>query len=376
MNGFVDTATAPGLVLDTPLRVGILNAAWNVQRHNTDHRCVLDMARLSAFDASLDVGFVPGPWQSLRCNANFVARRLGAPLPFPRIRLANSQLGSDVLYQYGSDLRGIVLPSRRRAPPLMATTGFPSLRRVLARGADFLEAQARIVDASAGRAGLLHFHTDTMRELYLERRPQDRSRALTLPFFLPHLRVLDEAAVRDKFAREETLLLFVGADGKRKGIETLCEALDAHADTLHARRVRAVIVSRDTPGCQRFKALRHERQLPREQVQALMREAHLYCMVPHHESYGLVFVEAMAAGCAVLADDDLPRQEMLDGGRCGALVPSGDAAALGAALLGLVDDRKELLALALRARERAAQRHHPLCVASADAQALSRLRGG
>ena len=86
MNGVTQTA-ASGLALDTPLRVGILNAAWNVQRHNTDHACVLDMARLSAFDDSLDVGFVPDPWQSLRCNANFVARRLGAPLPFPRIRL-------------------------------------------------------------------------------------------------------------------------------------------------------------------------------------------------------------------------------------------------------------------------------------------------
>ncbi len=107
-----------------------------------------------------------------------------------------------------------------------------------------------------------------------------------------------------------------------------------------------------------------------------MREAHVYCMVPHHESYGLVFVEAMASGCAVLADDDLPRQEMLDGGRCGALVPSGDAQALGAALMGLLDDREELLALALRARERAARRHHPQGVARAYAQALSRLRGG
>lgn len=358
-----------------PLRVGILNTAWNVQRHNTDHACVLDMTRLGAFDDSLHVGFVPSAWQGLRSNANFVARRLGAPLPFPRIRLAPAQLSADVLYQYGVDLRGIALPISRRTPPLMATTGFPSLRRVLARGADYLQAQARVVDATAGRAALLHFHTDTMRELYLEQRPEDRARCITLPFFLPHLRVVDEASVREKFARDDTLLLFVGADGKRKGIDTLCEALDEQADALHARGVRAVIVSRDTPTCHRFKALRHERRLPRERVQALMREAHLYCMVPHHESYGLVFVEAMAAGCAVLADDDLPRQEMLDGGRCGALVPSGDAPALGAALMGLLDDREELLALALRARERAAHRHHPAGVAAAYGQALTRLRG-
>lgn len=373
MNLVADTAT--GRVLHAPLRVGILNPAWNVQRHNTDHSCVLDMARLGSFEALLDVGFVPSAWQGLRSNANFVARRLGAPLPFPRIRLANHQLATDVLYQYGSDLRGITLPSRRRAPPLMATTGFPSLRRVLAKGSDYLQAQARVVDASAGRAALLHFHTDTMRELYLEQRPQDRARCLSLPFFLPHLRVLDEAAVRAKFAGEDRLLLFVGADGQRKGINTLCEALDTHADALRARRVRAVIVSRDAPSCQRFQALRHERRLPRDQVQALMRQAHVYCMVPHHESYGLVFVEAMAAGCAVLADDDLPRQEMLDGGRCGAMVPSGDAHALGEALMSLLDDPHRLLGLALRARERAAARHHPAGVAASYAQALARLRG-
>jgi len=51
-------------------------------------------------------------------------------------------------------------------------------------------------------------------------------------------------------------------------------------------------------------------------------------------------------------------------------------AALGAALMGLLDDREELLALALRARDRAAQRHHPAGVAAAYGQALARLRGG
>lgn len=373
--GLADAMPSVPAVGTAPLRVGIVNARLNLQRHNTDHQCVVDMTRLPEFDRSLSLRFLPDVSQALRANANFVAARLGRRRPFPAIELRGWQLDVDALYQYGPDVRGLSLPTGPR-PPLFVTTGFPSERAALARGRAFVEAQATWIESSVRTARMVHFHTDVARELYLEQRPADRQRCISLPFFLPHLAVVDEATVHAKFASDELRLLFVGVDGVRKGIDTLCEALDRAADALHRHGVQGLIVSRDAPRCTRFRAIRHERQLPRAVVQAHMRDAHIYCMVPRRESYGLVFVEAMAAGCAVVADDDLPRQEILDRGRCGVLLRSGDAAGLADELVSLAENRPRALGLALRAREKAARQFAPAVVGVAFGRALATLAQG
>jgi phosphatidylinositol alpha-mannosyltransferase len=56
------------------------------------------------------------------------------------------------------------------------------------------------------------------------------------------------------------------------------------------------------------------------------------------ESFGMVLTEAMAAGAAVAASDLDAFRRVLDGGRAGALFPTGDAAALTATLRDLLDD--------------------------------------
>lgn len=60
------------------------------------------------------------------------------------------------------------------------------------------------------------------------------------------------------------------------------------------------------------------------------------------ESFGIVLVEAMAAGAPVLASDLVAFRAVLDDGRLGALVPVGDSAALAATALQLLgdDDRR------------------------------------
>jgi phosphatidylinositol alpha-mannosyltransferase len=56
------------------------------------------------------------------------------------------------------------------------------------------------------------------------------------------------------------------------------------------------------------------------------------------ESFGIVLVEAMAAGAAVVASDLPAFEAVLRDGRCGRLVPTGDASSLAAAVLALLDD--------------------------------------
>jgi phosphatidyl-myo-inositol alpha-mannosyltransferase len=56
------------------------------------------------------------------------------------------------------------------------------------------------------------------------------------------------------------------------------------------------------------------------------------------ESFGIVLVEAMAAGAPVLASDLDAFREVLDDGRVGAFFPTGDVQALGEELCALLDD--------------------------------------
>ena len=56
------------------------------------------------------------------------------------------------------------------------------------------------------------------------------------------------------------------------------------------------------------------------------------------ESFGIVLLEAMAAGAPVVASDLDAFARVLDGGRCGALFPVGDASALEDTVMGLLGD--------------------------------------
>ena len=68
------------------------------------------------------------------------------------------------------------------------------------------------------------------------------------------------------------------------------------------------------------------------------------------ESFGMILTEAMAAGTAVAASDLDAFRRVLDGGRAGALFPTGDAEALTALLAELLDDPDRRIELAARGR--------------------------
>ncbi len=78
---------------------------------------------------------------------------------------------------------------------------------------------------------------------------------------------------------------------------------------------------------------------------------HVYCAPnTHGESFGIVLVEAMAAGTPVVASDLEAFRRVLQGGRAGVLVPVRDPGALAQALGDLLHDgaRRALLAAAAR----------------------------
>lgn len=68
------------------------------------------------------------------------------------------------------------------------------------------------------------------------------------------------------------------------------------------------------------------------------------------ESFGMILTEAMAAGTAIAASDLDAFRRVLDGGRAGALFPTGDARALGGLLGSLLDDPARRATLSTAAR--------------------------
>jgi len=86
---------------------------------------------------------------------------------------------------------------------------------------------------------------------------------------------------------------------------------------------------------------------------SLLRTVDVYC-APNtgQESFGIILLEAMAAGAPIVASDLEAFRRVLGEGSAGRLFPTGDAKALAVALAGMLDDpalRSELAAAGTRA---------------------------
>ncbi|KSZ57128.1 GDP-mannose-dependent alpha-(1-2)-phosphatidylinositol mannosyltransferase [Rhodococcus pyridinivorans KG-16] len=146
------------------------------------------------------------------------------------------------------------------------------------------------------------------------------------------------------YPRAGRTVLFLGRyDEPRKGMEILLGALPA----LVARHpdIEILVVGRGDEDRLRKEAGRYFRhlrllgQVDDDEKASAMRSADVYC-APNlgGESFGIVLVEAMAAGTAVVASQLDAFRRVLRDGQAGVLVPVGDADALARGLLEVLDD--------------------------------------
>jgi len=158
------------------------------------------------------------------------------------------------------------------------------------------------------------------------------------------------APLLDGYPRPGRSVLFLGRfDEPRKGMAVLMRALPAVVERFPD--VEILVVGRGDEGALREQAgalaghLRFLGQVDDAQKASAMRSADVYC-APNTggESFGIVLVEAMAAGTAVVASDLDAFRRVLDDGRGGRLVAVDDADALAAGLTDVLGDD------ALRAR--------------------------
>jgi glycosyltransferase involved in cell wall biosynthesis len=161
-------------------------------------------------------------------------------------------------------------------------------------------------------------------------------------------------------------ILFVGIDAERKGLPEVIEAYGAVRERFHS--IRLDIVSRPSADLQGKIAGLKDAQLywssPGVDVEAFMKQADIFLIPTHADTYALAAVEAMAQGCAVIISNLEPLPEVAPDGETGFVVPVGDARALAQKLAQLVSDRALLRTFQQNAKLRFGRLHAPAVVAA------------
>jgi phosphatidylinositol alpha-mannosyltransferase len=148
------------------------------------------------------------------------------------------------------------------------------------------------------------------------------------------------------YPRPGRTVLFLGRfDEPRKGMEVLLGALPALVERFPD--VEILVVGRGDEDELREEAgdlaghLRFLGQVDDAEKASALRSADVYC-APNTggESFGIVLVEAMAAGTAVVASNLDAFRRVLDDGEAGRLVPVEDSAALADGLITVLGDDK------------------------------------
>ncbi|MFZ1896291.1 MAG: glycosyltransferase family 4 protein, partial [Rhodoplanes sp.] len=93
-------------------------------------------------------------------------------------------------------------------------------------------------------------------------------------------------------------------------------------------------------------------ELPIDEVPRWYQALTIYVFASRNEGFGLTLIEAMAAGCALVAARAGAADKVVADGETGLLIPPGDVDALVAALEPLMRDPAQASALGMRARER------------------------
>ncbi|MGO9032474.1 glycosyltransferase family 4 protein [Mycobacterium sp.] len=146
------------------------------------------------------------------------------------------------------------------------------------------------------------------------------------------------------YPRPGKTVLFLGRyDEPRKGMAVLIDALPGLVE--HFPGVQVLVVGRGDQDELRSKAgglaghLRFLGQVDDAAKASALRSADVYC-APHTggESFGIVLVEAMAAGTPVVASDLHAFRRVLRDGDAGRLVPVEDGAALAAGLVAVLEN--------------------------------------
>jgi glycosyltransferase involved in cell wall biosynthesis len=161
--------------------------------------------------------------------------------------------------------------------------------------------------------------------------------------------VADVAQARAGWPAGQRRVLFVGRLDRQKGVDIFSDAMRRLQGKAHALIVGAKVVADDGPSTLPDN-VRIVGWLRRDEIAAYYAAAEVVVISSRWEAFSLVAVEAMRAGCAVVATAVGGLRDVVANGVTGTLVPAEDASALAAAVSSLSDDELALMGRAGRER--------------------------
>ncbi|MCX7790443.1 MAG: glycosyltransferase family 4 protein [Chloroflexaceae bacterium] len=291
------------------------------------------------------------PWP-----ASLTARRLLFNLQVPALLRA---LRYDLIV--GFDLDGFLVADRAPAPYVCSIKGVIAEELLHERGAvrRQLWALSRLERVNARRAPLVLTTSEYCRSRigYHYGVPASKVRLAPEGIDLPSWRRLLDAAGDP--VPDGRVILCVARQYPRKRIADLLRAFTRLCRPFPDARL---VIIGDGPEHARLRALAAELQLdgavtftgalPDDAaVAAWYRRASIFCLPSVQEGFGIVFLEAMAAGLPIVATTAAAVPEVVPAGRAGLLAPPGDVDALAAALAELLERPALRAALGAYGRE-------------------------
>ncbi|MBI1802351.1 MAG: glycosyltransferase family 4 protein [Chloroflexi bacterium] len=167
-----------------------------------------------------------------------------------------------------------------------------------------------------------------------------------------------------KFMDGKLNILFVGRLDKRKGFRNLLQAFhDIKQQVPEARLIVAGAYSKDdkeeyvrTTRQSGLRDVKFVGYIPSDELPSYYRTAHVFCAPSTgFESFGLVLLEAMAAGAPLVASDIPGYRSVVHDGQEGLLVPPENEPALASAIVRLLKDEPLRRQMSEAGRRTAAQ---------------------
>jgi glycosyltransferase involved in cell wall biosynthesis len=328
------------------VRVQLTMPVWTINR-STDRDYVYErFARLGElyplqFSAANALDYLAA-WNA-RYLADRASKLVGVTIErglwTPRIR---RRADADVVFSYGEYPDGY-----DEVPVVWEHTFAPQLTSDedawqegwRARASAIVERATRIVTA-----------TDVSVEWFVRMFPRAAAKVRCVPYYLPDITPIGDAALQAKLADTGPVrVLFVGKEARRKGLPQFVAAFRA-LDAATQRQLHVHVISAMFDGVVDLPPTWHwQRSVP--DVQAAMRDAHVLIFPSLAEAFGLVLVEAMAAGCMPVTTI-APLQRSIVGDEAGLFAEPRDAGAIAEHLRTLVFDRDRLRQGMRAARDR------------------------
>ncbi len=353
------------------MRIYVYAPQFYLRPRNTDWLYNLLLARMPEFNPGLEIYLQQSTFcsviENLRGAASIMRNRAGLPIPGAWMPREESNFSrSDVRRAHPDVIYG-QSPSNISTVPVIFNCGPTYVARLREKGVPeaVIRNEQEIKRNCAARAVLLASHSRANLENLARYMPEAEGKMRCLPFFLPHLTALPEEEIVRKFSSRGTVkLLFVGREARRKGLKEVLEAFEI----LSARfpeKLELKIVTNFADGQITVPDLPNVELLAetsRAEVRSLLEASHMLLMPSHFESYGWLYLEAMAAGCIPVACDRPTQREILDEGRAGLLVAS-DADRIQETLSRYLPSQERMLSLALSGNRHCRARYFPDVVA-------------